>query len=299
MQELMSYLVIPQSARTAAAKWKSKTIGIGAVKKMKNNLAEANTNTEEQNMQIAHLKSIVAHLEQAHQCLSSENETLKKDKEQILASGGHNTLNANSVGARGIYGGKNMPDGTAAKQVKAAEARAKTLEMKMDAMEHQHAKEKDEYERRIARIEAKLLDAARTEEQLKEDTFMLSMKVEDAEMDSAEASSRRSTQIKAMVKDEMANVFSRFDAQLRNTEEKLAREHEPTYKPASTWQYSSPHESRLHRVSGYEAKTKPQNLSDYYVPKHTTTRSPRQLREVPGYASPTTKLGVLHLPSRS
>ena len=70
------------------------------------------------------------------------------------------------------------------------------------------------------------------------------------------AEAERANEIKDMVKSEMAGVWERFDANLRQAEESLARD-QPTYKPTSTWQAMPPDPpgSHLHAVYLHRAES--------------------------------------------
>lgn len=244
--------------------------------------------------QISALLETVDHLESENIALRQDNSVLK-DREVRSPSQAATA----SPSSRGLA---HLPDtGDSANALKASNARCQALQSKLDGLEHVRSRERESYELRIRDLEKKLGTAEQNKELLVEDNYLLTLEVEDLETQGYDpiAQGNRDNNIKAMVKDEMAQVWNRFDAQLRQAEEQLARD-APNEKPSSTWQYSSPHDKRLHRMPALKSRTESQSFDSHLSrSSHSPIRSPPPTSPTKSRLSPASRLGVLNLPSRS
>jgi len=292
MNDMKSNLVVPKFVRNAASKWKNKTFGLEAKNALRAEVAGQAHQLETSGQEVFHLRKVVRALEDANRHLQAENEDLRAKASQVRDVK-EERMTAASPRARDSMAGKEH------RQLKAAEARAEALQAKLDALEHVRATETKEHRQRIEALEARVTEADLTNHIQAEDNLELTKELDRDLMISHDplGQAHRDSTIRSMVKDEMAGVFSRFDQQIRNSEEHLAREH--VGKPLATWQYSSPHTKRLHRTPALEASTASQEFSSYMSPRRYRHRDPPENMEASLVLSPASKLGVFHLPSRS
>eukprot|EP00658_Telonema_sp_P-2_P043940 TRINITY_DN3180_c0_g1_i5.p1 TRINITY_DN3180_c0_g1~~TRINITY_DN3180_c0_g1_i5.p1 ORF type:complete len:670 (-),score=167.01 TRINITY_DN3180_c0_g1_i5:279-2288(-) len=295
VEEIAGFLLVPQSARKAARKWKSSSVGFAAKKKAVANLERVRLDIATKDRMIDDLQSVVKKLSAANSSLT--------DKVGRLEQQLRGPTNAPSTVVSPL-----SPSGLRISS-RGAEQKITELQDRLDKSETAR-KEMAEAQQKELEVMAEFLEATEEErEQATEESHNLRVAIDSfisgpTPLEEAE----RRTAVQGVVKSAFAQVWEKCDLQIQNVQENLARG-EPWNKPAATWQYSSPHQKRLIRQphpvrssTSVLALEPPERASPYgdltSSPTGCHDRSPARFKDrYRSVGSPVSCLGAMRLPT--